>query len=390
LEPRWRQIIDRAFEAKRCHPKISAAVDCVGEMLPAAVRDADFSLFGGQFGSAAAVFCAFVEIVLSEIGEHLPETAERFPDALTLGLAQLDAFAEAGCYRVVHVAPLIHVLPRPDVVRVTDELTIRVVSDQRICEIWERAGAPADESTAEVFSMRQRLLETTAQIELAVEFDPVDAYTNWAPAQEEIQRFVESLRFIGPGNVHHLAEWIEYPEHRQFLERISPSALVKPGRPPVVRSSDLVVTGDAASEVHGNLLAQLPEREQHLFEVAHRRFQNIYYRLSDEDRLIDAWIAFEALFLADLAGELNFRAQMRVAQFTGISKADKETIREALKRSYDMRSKIVHGARASKRKPEAVAACATETVDILRRALRLWIAPDTERDMEAIDRSMLS
>lgn len=100
--------------------------------------------------------------------------------------------------------------------------------------------------------------------------------------------------------------------------------------------------------------------------------------------------SFEALFLADLAGELNFRAQMRVAQFAGTSKADKEAIREALKRSYDMRSKIVHGARASKRKPEAVAACATETVDILRRALRLWIAPDAERDMEAVERSMLS
>jgi hypothetical protein len=361
-------------------------------MLPAAVRDADFSLFGGKFGSAAVVFCAFVEVVLSEIGEHLSETAERFPDALTLGLAQLDSFAKAESYRVVHVAPLINVLPRPDVVRVTDDLFIRAVSDQRICEIWERAGAPADESTAEVFSMRQRLLETTAQIELAVEFNRGATYTNWAPAQEEIQRFAESLRFIGPGNVHHLAEWVEYPEHRPFLERISPSALVTPGRPPVVRSSDLVVTGDDAAEVHGNLLAiaKLPEREQHQFEVARRRFQNIYYRLSDEDRLIDAWIAFEALFLADLAGELNFRAQMLVAQITGTSKGDKEAIRETLKRSYDMRSKIVHGARASKRKPEAVAACATETVDILRRALRLWIAPDAERDMEAIERSMLS
>jgi hypothetical protein len=278
------------------------------------------------------------------------------------------------------------------VVRVTDDLTIRAVSDQRICEIWERAGAPADESTAEVFSMRQRLLESTAQIELAVELDPGATYTNWAPAQEEIHRFSESLRFIGPGNVHHLAEWVEYPQHRQFLERISPSALVTPGRPPVVRSPDLIVTEDDAAEVHRNLLGvgQLPESERHRFEVAHRRFQSIYYRQSDEDRLIDAWIAFEALFLADLDGELKFRAQMRVAQYAGADKADKESIREALRRSYDMRSKIVHGARASKRKPEAVASCATETAAILRRALRLWVAPNAERDMEAIERSMLS
>lgn len=392
LEPRWRQIIDRAFEAERCQSKVAAAVECVADALPVAVRNADFSLFGGQNGSVAGVFCAFAEVVLSGLGEHLSEAATRFPDALTLGIAQLDAFAAADRYRVVHVAPLIHVRPRPDVVRVTDSLTIRAVDDQRICEIWERAGAPAEESMVEVFSKRQRLLDATAQIELAVELDPGTTYTNWAPAQEEVHRVAESLRFIGPGNVHHLAEWIEYPEHRQFLERITPSALVTPGRPPVVRSPELLVSEDDAVEVHRNLLAiaQLPEREQHQFEVARRRFQTIYYRQSDEDRLIDAWIAFEALFLADLEGELKFRAQMRVAQYAGADKADKESIREALKRSYDMRSKIVHGARASRREPEAVAACAIESVDILRRALRLWIAPDAERDMEAVERSMLS
>jgi hypothetical protein len=391
LEPLWRQIIDRAFEVERSQPKVVAAVDYVAEMLPAAVRDADFSPFGGLHGSAAAIFCAFVEAVLSEIDEHPSETARRLPGALTSGLEQLDAFAAADRYRVVHVAPLIHLLPQPDVVRVAEGLTIRAVDDQRIGEIWEKAGVPADGSTIEMFSMRQRLLESTAQIELPVEFDAGTAYTNWAPAQQEVHRLAESLRFIGPGNVHHLAEWVEYPEHRLFLERISPTPLTTPSRAPVVRSQDLVVTEEAAAEVHRNLLAfaHLPEHEQHQFEVARRRFQNIYYRQSDEDRLIDAWIAFEALFLADLEGELKFRAQMRVAQYTGADKADKESIRETLKRSYDMRSKIVHGARASKRKPEAVAACATETVDILRRALRLWIAPDAERDMDAVERSML-
>jgi hypothetical protein len=78
------------------------------------------------------------------------------------------------------------------------------------------------------------------------------------------------------------------------------------------------------------------------------------------------------------------------AQFTGDGQADKEAIREALRRSYGMRSNIVHGAQESKRKPKDVAEITRETVDILRRALRRWISPDSEHDMEAVERSMLT
>jgi Apea-like HEPN len=138
-------------------------------------------------------------------------------------------------------------------------------------------------------------------------------------------------------------------------------------------------------------VASWPEAERHSYELAHNRFSQTYDRVHDEDRLIDSWIGFETLFLPKQdEGELSYRAQMRIARFVGNDLAEREQIRDKLRQPYRMRSNIVHGAPANKRKPDQVTARTRETMEILRLALRKWVDPHTDRTGEALDRALLS
>ena len=73
------------------------------------------------------------------------------------------------------------------------------------------------------------------------------------------------------------------------------------------------------------------------FQQALRRFNFAYERSRPSDRLIDHWIALEALFLPSQDQELRFRAAMRVAYFLG-EKQRRQNIYKAMLDSYDGRS----------------------------------------------------
>lgn len=89
-------------------------------------------------------------------------------------------------------------------------------------------------------------------------------------------------------------------------------------------------------------------------------------------------------------GELIYRAQMRIARFIGNDLPEREAIRKELKESYNMRSNVVHGAAPSRRRPQDVSSRANETLELLRRALRLWLDPRRARSHDALDRALLS
>jgi len=76
--------------------------------------------------------------------------------------------------------------------------------------------------------------------------------------------------------------------------------------------------------------------------VAIRRFNLAYERGSDEDRLIDQMIAFEALFLRERV-ELGYRLRLRVAAFLGGGAAARQVTAQEVKTAYDLRSRVVHG-----------------------------------------------
>jgi len=97
-----------------------------------------------------------------------------------------------------------------------------------------------------------------------------------------------------------------------------------------------------------------------------RRFNQAYERDRAEDRLIDYWVALEALFSPPGSGELTYRIALRAAYFIASLPEEREQIFTALRDHYGTRSDVVHG-----RKPKRdvkIAAGAVE--DYLRRALK--------------------
>jgi hypothetical protein len=125
------------------------------------------------------------------------------------------------------------------------------------------------------------------------------------------------------------------------------------------------------------------------FALAVRRFTSSYQRVSDEDRLIGYWIAFEALYAPDQTTELRFRVSLRIARLLGSNREERVSLFAAMRRSYDWRSHIVHGGGApTGRKerelgpfPEALAA----TEDAFRRTLFLWSDPASRPTAGQID-----
>jgi len=111
-----------------------------------------------------------------------------------------------------------------------------------------------------------------------------------------------------------------------------------------------------------------------------RRLNQSYDRPSDEDRLIDYWIALESLFLDD-QGELTYKASIRIARLVGDDLTTRKAIKKQISASYSERSKVVHG-KATRWDLREVAA---ETGQVLRTAIQRWLDPAFSSSIEEIE-----
>jgi len=79
-------------------------------------------------------------------------------------------------------------------------------------------------------------------------------------------------------------------------------------------------------------------------QIAVSRLNGQYIRNSVEDRLIDAVVALEAIYLSGVNDELKFRLAVRAATHLGSDdKSERSRIFELVTNAYDLRSTIVHG-----------------------------------------------
>lgn len=104
------------------------------------------------------------------------------------------------------------------------------------------------------------------------------------------------------------------------------------------------------------------------------------------DKLIDYWIALEALFNPDLKSELRFTAALRIAAYIGTTADERKSIFKDMKQSYDYRSNIVHGSAVTK---EKISKAIAETRSYLRRTLLKILESDETFDPSQIELFLL-
>jgi len=88
-------------------------------------------------------------------------------------------------------------------------------------------------------------------------------------------------------------------------------------------------------------------RKNRAFSVALRRFTGAYPKPMGDDRILDYWIALEALVMPDgKEGELRSKGATRLAWLFG-NQGNRLEIFTKVQKSYDLRSNIAHGSKTS-------------------------------------------
>ena len=146
-----------------------------------------------------------------------------------------------------------------------------------------------------------------------------------------------------------------------------------------------------------DLVAELTRRLQagvaRNVQTALERFNFSYERREATDRIIDYWVALEALFLPGVQDELSYRVALRVAYFVAMSAKERSRLHAQAKKSYDARSWLVHGrqeTRKAKKSPFDFEGIARETGEMVRRALRLGVLYQGEPDTERLDAAIVT
>jgi hypothetical protein len=116
--------------------------------------------------------------------------------------------------------------------------------------------------------------------------------------------------------------------------------------------------------------------EDKRFSLGIKRFIAAYLKPFDGDRLIDYWIALEALLMPESEAELKYRVSLRAASFIAPLSMKREVF-EQMGLSYNARSKFVHGV-DFKIDSELVVYTEDRLRDVLRKCIELGKAPSRE------------
>lgn len=395
-KPNWRLVVDWAVGVSDNDDRIKAAIGAIAHNLPQSVRDAEIMpLTYGPDDAAGRVFCGFCELALEDgLDLTAPDkSAETIEPAAKQALQALATFCDAQGFRSLFCIPITAVR-LADEKPLTIEANVRLVpvDDEGRGAIWELVGGePTQVARTHINVIEVIDCEAMIQIEDDLRLDR--AGVDWSTSQETGQRIVRALRLLGNANIQEIAGWQCLPDHAVFLKRLTiDGGFVFPGDHAMRRDDGPITpTQDSLCTVYKQL--QDAERwtgdEKHAFDLAIRRLGQTYGKRSDEDRIIDSWVAFETLFVRE-NDELSYRAQMRIARFVADTLSQRELIRDQLRESYSFRSKIVHGTHSKKLTGKAVHRVAEETVSTLREALRRWIDPSCDGTIESLDQALLS
>lgn len=137
------------------------------------------------------------------------------------------------------------------------------------------------------------------------------------------------------------------------------------------------LSAEATAEVKAVWLGQMA-LEGSRAQLAVRRFNLGYERRTGDDSLIDLWIGLEALF-SESGTDISYKAAMRIAYYLGKTPDERKALFKAVKDSYNVRSRLVHG------DPLPLGDARKTALSALRRALARSMTEKSLPDPPALD-----
>ncbi len=137
------------------------------------------------------------------------------------------------------------------------------------------------------------------------------------------------------------------------------------------------------------------KKSRNFLKIAVRRYTLAINRSSLDDKLIDQMICAEALFLVDGNAELSYKLSHRAASLLGNDPEHKREIFKFMKDAYNLRSKVVHGAKSHLHEPddikkitEMTARLSTYLHDTILKMLEISIDPKAPEKIIDWDQTM--
>lgn len=263
--------------------------------------------------------------------------------------------------------------------RLADDTAIRELSDADVADIQ------SDPDLRFAGHEERHAMELRAVVlhEYAV---PLSGPLDTSPALRRVEALVTTMRLL----TGHRATLFSSNDYSldPFLDATS-SLLLAPERSTPADGVPIVLSAQILNSLRATWPAVQSLAQNHPnLALALKRFDSAMTRSPAADRLLDAWIGLEALFLSESNAELSYRASIRIPAYLGGSTDERLACHKMVKDSYSLRSKIVHGNPASaKLRPEQTQLVEV-TVDLLRRSL-LRAVTEGGLDAAAIDRRLL-
>ena len=267
--------------------------------------------------------------------------------------------------------------------RVDDSTTIEPFRAQQLSEIWEAWG----DRSLDAFDVG------SAGALIVVRGPAGDHFTDAGPLMTKAAHLEACLRLAAPRSIGFDVTWSrEDPSAPPLLKGLgSGSSLHQRNNLPIEIEGEYVLGRRVERALPTLLSRYATAKGDPAFDLAHERFNSAYRRVHLPDRIIDYWVAFEALFLPETDLELAYRASMRIARFLGNSPTEREELVDTLKRSYRLRSLVAHGVGMNEKKVQKLdpLELTTRTHNLLRRALVRWLDPAVPHDATSLDRALL-
>ncbi len=336
---------------------------------------------GGDRYRAQAVWTDVVQPLVRRYREALGSWDDD-PELIARLIAEWRAAYHAEAVPMQTLIPLHNLLGPEDPVEIEPGLTLRPISDRERAEFWQSfAGSPSSAGlTISQLTRWTHALDLRWQIPRRM---PID----YAPVDDQLDNLVWTLQLLYPSAVGYSLTWSradppDYPSSRPWTD----GRLTAPGSLPAFIPIPCSLEPFPLEDIRLLLAALRSRGNEKGLEIALRRFGLASGRGSTEDSLIDLWITLEALLLSDGTTELRYRASLRLARLCGDTPEARKEIFELAKKSYDARSKIVHGENPPADMPRII----SRTRGFAQRALRRWLLDRPSRGIAGIDEELLS